>query len=365
MIKSCYIHIPFCEKICSYCDFCKEFYDKKKVREYLQKLKQEIKEIYQGESLDTIYIGGGTPTCLEIEGIKQLLEITDSLKKEKNIEFTIEGNIESITQEKLDVMRKHGINRISLGIESIHPKNLSFLERNHKKEEIVKTIKMIQESGISNINVDLIYAIPGETIEMLKEDIEFLLSLNVKHISTYSLIIEEHTKLGIHKIEPIQEEVDYKMYQTIIQLLKENQFIHYEISNFAKPGYESRHNKCYWLNEEYYGFGLGASSYQDNRRKTNTRSLTNYPNKVVEEELLTEEDTIEYEIVLNLRLLEGIDLRRFKKKYQKELKDLYSYGKLVQNHLLVEEDNHIRIPEELLYVSNEIIVKFLQTKQKI
>ena len=201
--------------------------------------------------------------------------------------------------------------------------------------------------------------------EMLKEDIEFLLSLNVKHISTYSLIIEEHTKLGIKKTEPIQEEVDYKMYQTIIQLLKENQFIHYEISNFAKPGYESRHNKCYWLNEEYYGFGLGASSYQNNKRKTNTRSLTNYPNKVLEEEILTKEETIEYEIILNLRLLEGINLNKFKEKYQKELKDIYSYEELVKNHLLVEEDNHIRIPEELLYVSNEIMVKFLQTKQKI
>ena len=363
MIKSCYIHIPFCERICSYCDFCKEYYNKRKVEDYLDKLKQEVLRDYKKEVLDTIYIGGGTPTCLDIKELEVLFSITDTLQTSNHLEFTIEGNIESITKDKLELMRKHKVNRVSIGIESINQNNLSFLERNHKEKDIRNKIQLIRECGFSNINVDLIYAIPNETINILKKDLEFILSLKVEHISTYSLIIEDHTKLGIKRAEPIKEELDNEMYKLICNTLKDKNYIHYEISNFAKEGYESKHNKCYWLNEEYYGFGLGASSYTNSIRKTNTRSLTYYPKVFLEKEELNEEDKIEYELILNLRLLEGINLNRFREKYKKELIDIYNYKELVNKHLLIEENDYLRIPEELLYVSNEIMVKVLQTKK--
>ena len=366
MIKSCYIHIPFCLKICSYCDFCKVLYQKDQVQKYLQELKKEVEENYKNEELDTIYIGGGTPSCLDLEDLETLLEITDSLKKSKNLEFTIEGNFQSITKEKLQLLKKHQVNRLSLGVESTHKKHLEFLGRDEKKDEIVEKIKWMRELDFSNINLDLIYALPNETIKDLEEDLEFLISLNVEHISTYSLIIEDHTLLKIRNTKPIKEELDEEMYNLIKETLKKNGYIHYEISNFAKPNKESRHNKCYWLNEEYYGFGLGASSYRNNKRVTNTRSITNYQKGIVlEEETLTKEDKMEYEVILNLRLLEGIDLSRWLEKYNIELKEVYDYEDLIKENLLELVDNHLRIKEDKLYLSNAILVKLLEKKKEL
>ena len=364
MIKSAYIHIPFCEKICSYCDFCKVLYDKKFVQDYLKQLKKEINSIYQLEELNTIYIGGGTPTCLDLEELEELLKILSKLKRNDNTEYTIEGNFSSITKEKLELFKKYHINRLSLGVESIHKKNQILLNRELTKEEIEEKIKWMRELGFHNINLDIIYALPEETIEEVEEDISYLVSLNVEHISTYSLIIEDHTLLGINKVKNISTDLDSKMYERIMSILKENHYIHYEISNFAKEGYESRHNKTYWKNEEYYGFGVGASSYIGNKRITNTKSITNYSKEINRKEIeeVGIEDKIEYEILLNLRLLEGIDLLEFQKKYKKELKEYYSYETLIQNKFLVEENNHLYIPEDKLYIGNEIIVKILQNK---
>lgn len=363
MIKSCYIHIPFCETICSYCDFCKQFYDSKKVKHYLENLKKEIENIYQYDELNTIYIGGGTPTCLKKEELEDLFQLTDKLKKSKDLEFTVEGNFESITKEKLRIMKEHGVNRLSLGIESIDEDNLKFLDRTLNKEEVVEKIHWMRELGFSNINLDLIYAIPKESLKTLEKDLEFITSLEVEHISTYSLMIEENTKLKIQKTEPISEDRDEEMYRFIRTYLEKRGYHHYEISNFAKEGMESSHNKCYWHNEEYYGFGLGASSYIENVRSTNTKSLKGYEKGIkIEEEVLEEKDKIEYEIILNLRLREGINLNHFQEKYKKEFKEFYSYEELVKEGLLQEEENHIWIPNEKWYVSNQIIGKLLENK---
>ena len=279
MVKNCYIHIPFCNTICSYCDFCKQYYNKKKVKDYLKKLKEEINNNYNNEPLETIYIGGGTPTSLNLEELNELFEITDSLNKKDNLEFTVEANIDSITKEKLLLMKEHKVNRLSIGIESINKNNLKFLNRKLDINETKEKIELIRSLGFNNINMDLIYALPIESKEDLLKDIEFLTSLNVEHISTYSLIIEDHTILKINNVENIDDQLDEEMYNLIKKELEQKGYIHYEISNFSKPNYESKHNMCYWHNEEYYGFGLGAASYINNIRKTNTRSLTNYPNK--------------------------------------------------------------------------------------
>ena len=362
MIKSCYIHIPFCQTICSYCDFCKQFYDSKKVKTYLEKLLQEIQREYQGDVLSTIYIGGGTPTCLELDELEFLFQITDDLQKSSSIEFTMEANIETLTKEKLMCMKKHGVNRLSIGVESVQVHAVSFMERNHKKEDFIEKIRLARELGFSNINLDLIYALPIETIEDLKNDLTFILSLDVEHISTYSLMIEDHTKLKIHHVEPISDVIDQEMYEMIIRLLKNNHYQHYEISNFAKEGFQSTHNLCYWHNEEYYGFGLGAASYLHGVRSCNTRSLVHYPSKKIEEELLSEDDRMEYEVLLNLRLREGISFPAFKEKYGREFKDCYDYEKMVKDGWLQEENNSLSIPEHFWYVSNEILVKLLQNK---
>ena len=364
MVKSCYIHIPFCNTICSYCDFCKMYYHKKFVKDYFKKLKEEINRDYQGEVLDTIYIGGGTPSCLSYSELEELFEILSVLKKNKSIEYTIECNLESITIEKIKLFVLNGINRISIGIESIDSNNLLLLDRKFDKEECISKIKMIRDSGIKNLNLDLMYALPDESMDILKKDLEFLLSLEPEHISTYSLIIEDHTKLGIHRIKNISDDVDFDMYQMICHLLKENGYHHYEISNFAKEGGYSKHNLCYWKNLEYYGFGLGASSYINSIRKSNTRSLEQYPISCDLEEV-NKEQKMEYEILLGLRLLDGIDLLEFYKKYNIELIEIYPYSDLVDMGLLIEDDHHLRIPEDKIYVSNEIIVKLLEKKDLV
>ena len=364
MIRSCYIHIPFCDSICSYCDFCKMLYNEKYVDRYLDSLEEEINETYNGEVLDTIYIGGGTPSSLKLNQLERLFKIINKLNKSKNIEYTIEGNFNTTTQEKLELYKKYQINRLSLGIESIDNNNLKLLERDLDKEEVKNKIKIMKSMGFNNINVDLIYALPNETLEVLEKDIDFILSLDIEHISTYSLIIEKNTKLSINNIKNISEDLDYEMYKLITKKLKDNDFIHYEISNFSKERYESKHNLCYWLNNEYYGFGLGASSYINDKRMTNTRSISKYfdDKHLYESETLTEIDKQEYEIILGLRLTCGIDLLKYKKRYNKELIDTYNYSELLDNKLLILKDNYLYIPEDKLYISNEIIIKLIQNK---
>lgn len=352
MIKNCYIHIPFCNKICSYCDFCKLYYDEKFVNRYLNELEKEIKSIYKGEVLDTIYIGGGTPSSLNNKQLEKLFEILKLFNKSETVEFTIESNFENINEEKLLIYKKNGINRLSFGLESINENNLTFLNRNITKEKINNTINSCRSLGFNNINIDLIYALPLEDISILKNDLDYIFSLDIEHISTYSLMIEDHTMLKINSIENISEELDYEMYKLICKEMKKNNYYHYEISNFSKSGYESKHNLCYWNNDNYYGFGLGASSYIDNKRITNTRSINkylkgNYRLDIIE---LSNNDLIEYKIMLNLRKAEGISLEEVKL----DVRDLVKEG------LLIEENNRVRIPEEKWYVSNEIILRVLE-----
>ena len=359
MIKSCYIHIPFCKKICSYCDFCKLLYNKKFIDKYLSDLEVEINNKYRGDTLSTIYIGGGTPSCLDLDELERLFKIISTFKISNDLEYTMECNIDSITKDKLLLMKKYGINRISIGIESIDKNNLKILERESDKKRIINTIGMIRDIGFNNINLDLMYAIPGEDINTLNKDIDFILSLDPEHISCYSLIIEDNTKLNINNYKYIDEDIDYKMYQFICTKLNNNNYKHYEISNFCKEGYYSRHNMCYWKNEYYYGFGIGASSYIDDYRITNTRSITKYIDNKIEKEIIDFYSKIEYELLLGLRLIDGIDLDSFYNKYNIKLNELYNYDALVKEGLLVVDNNHLFIPEDKLYVSNEIIVRLL------
>ena len=334
------------------------------VDSYLDALEREIKSIYKGEELDTIYIGGGTPSSLSIKQLNRLFEILSIFKRSNNCEYTIENNFENMTFEKLKLYKSHGINRLSFGIETINKESLKLLERDIDLDKVVDTIKICRELGFNNINVDLMYALPNETIEDLEKDLEFIYSLDVEHISTYSLIIEDHTKLGINNTKNISEDLDYDMYKYICSSMKSNGYKHYEISNFSKEGYYSKHNTCYWDNKNYYGFGLGASSYIDNMRITNTRSLNDYKNNkyVKEVEYLNIDDTIEYEVMLNLRKSNGIDLDEFKNKYNRELKDIYNYKDLVELGVLELNNNHLYIPEDKWYISNSIIVDVLERK---
>jgi oxygen-independent coproporphyrinogen-3 oxidase len=363
MIKSCYIHIPFCDKICSYCDFCKIFYNEKIVDKYLEELELEINDSYQQEILDTIYIGGGTPSSLNIKQLNKLFSIINNLNKSKDVEFTIECNFESINHEKLDLFKEVGINRLSFGIESINKSNLKILDREIDKNKVIDIINYAKNIGFNNINVDLMYALKDETIDMLKKDLEFIKSLNIEHISTYSLILEEHTKLYIDGYKYINDELDREMYDLICNELKD--FDHYEISNFSKnSNYRSKHNMTYWMNNCYYGFGLGSSGYEGNIRYNKTRSITKYLNHDYMKdnglEFLKTKDKVTYEVILNLRTGDGINLNTFKDKYTYDLDYYYDYKVLVNKGHLILEDDRLFIPKDLWYISNSIIVELLE-----
>lgn len=357
-MMSCYIHIPFCEKICSYCDFCKMFYNENIVDSYLEQLENEIRTLYKGENLKTIYIGGGTPSCLSLKQLEKLFNIINIFNKSSNLEFTIECNFSNTTREKLELFKKYGVNRISFGLETTNSKQLKFLEREENCEKTKEIIAICRELGFDNINVDLMYALPGETIADLKYDLDFIKSLDIEHVSCYSLIVEEHTKLGINNTENVDNELDYQMYLEICKFMSDNKFNHYEISNYSKDGYESKHNLVYWNNEKYYGFGLGASGYIDNRRTTNTRSISNYlkGKYLLEEEILEKDDLVYYEIILNLRKSSGIDLDKLNSLYSVKL----DYIELVNLGLLKLEKNKLYIPEDKWYISNEIIIRLLE-----
>ena len=360
-IKSVYIHIPFCNSICSYCDFCKVVYNHDWLKPYLERLESEIDNSYMGEEIETLYIGGGTPSCLSIEELKDLFKVIAKFKRKEETEFTFECNISDIEEEKFRFLYEQGVNRLSIGIESFDKEKLEFMKRTSDFKDAKKKMVLLRNIGFENINIDLMYAIPGETVKTLKKDLEKFLKLKPEHISTYSLIIEKNTLVGLNKIKPIEEEHDYKLYETICKTLKKAGFIHYEVSNFAKKGYESKHNLTYWNNEEYYGFGVGASGFVAAIRYENTKSLTEYlkGNFVSSKSLMSKVDNMENELILGFRKLEGINLEHFFDKYEENMQNIFPIKPLVKNGDLIYKDGYVYINPKKLYVMNEILLKLI------
>ncbi len=359
-MKSMYIHIPFCRNICSYCDFCKIFYNENTVNKYLKKLKEEIINNYKKDELETIYIGGGTPSSLNIYQLKELFSIIKDFNLSKNLEFTMEFNIEDVTEEKLKLIKSYGINRISVGIETINDKYFKLLNRKNNEIDIMNKIRLCKRY-FSNISVDLMYGFNGETIDDLDKDLNLIKKLDVDHVSIYSLILEKNTKLYIDEYHPIDEELENKMYYHIIDVLENMGYDHYEISNFSRDGKASKHNLNYWNNEEYYGFGLGASGYVDSSRYTNTRSITKYlkGDTILYREYIDTKTKMEEELICGLRKMEGISKSKFKLKFNKNVEDVFDINSLLEQKLLMEDDDYIYIPKDKLYVSNNILLNFI------
>ena len=359
MIKSAYIHIPFCKNICSYCDFCKFIYNEKWINDYLDSLEYEIKENYKGDILNTLYIGGGTPSCLSISQLNKLFLILNHFNLNETYEYTIECNIEDITEEKLQLFKENKINRISIGIQTFNDKYLKYLNRSYTSNIIQDKIDLVKKY-FDNINIDLIYGINNQTLEELKDDLDKFKKLDITHISCYSLMIENNTKLYIDNTKPIDSDLDYEMYELIGNTI-EDIYSRYEISNYSKPGYESKHNLTYWNNEEYYGFGLSSAGYIDNIRYTNTRNLTKYINKNYDkkQENLTKEDKIKYELILGFRKIKGINKKDFYNKYNINLIDIKNIKELINKNYLIEDIDSIYVNKEYLYVLNDILINFI------
>lgn len=358
--QAVYIHIPFCQTICSYCDFCKLYYRKEWVGPYLTALKQEVLTYFPKDKIKTIYIGGGTPSVLSKEELEQLLQITDLFSRDSLYEFTFECNIEQMTEEKLKLLKNHGVNRISYGIQTFHQTHLKELNRKHHRKQVIDLIALTK-NYIPNINVDLMYAFETETLEELTEDLACFLELDVPHISTYSLIIEPNTVFGNQKKKAIDDDMDANMYEQICQTLAQHGYQHYEVSNFAKPGFQSRHNLTYWDNRYYYGYGLGASGYHEKIRYTNTRSLNHYNNGAYRllEHQVTDQEAMENELMLGLRKCQGVSKKQFQARYHLKMEEVFPIQQLIKEGKLAVQGDYIRITPAYFYLSNEVLVSFI------
>lgn len=357
---SVYIHIPFCNHICSYCDFPKLLYNHNYINNYLDSLEQEIKERYHNELIDTIYIGGGTPTSLSDEELTKLLNILTIFKTKDSLEYTIESNIESLTISKIKILKQYNINRVSLGVQSFNPNTLKYLNRYHTKDQVIEVINNLKNNDITNINIDLIYATNND-IKEVKEDLNTFLSLDIPHLSYYSLIIEDNTILKINNTNYINEDIEYNMYKLINKTLTNNNYHQYEISNYSKDNYESKHNLNYWHNGNYYGFGLGSVSYLNNLRRSNTKNLTKYLNHnyLDYEEYEDEITNMKTDLILSLRTTKGLSLDSFYHKYHKHLESVYDIKELLKDNILIIKDNYLSINPKYLYLENEIILKII------
>ena len=359
-MESVYIHIPFCRSICSYCDFSRFIYNEKEADKYLNALEEEVKEYYLNEEIKTIYIGGGTPSVLSETLLNKLFKIINLFNKSKNLEFTIECNPEDINESFLDLIIKHGVNRISIGVQSFNKTKLEFMKRNSDFLDLKTKINLIRQKGINNISLDLMYALPKEELNVFKKDVKMFLKLNPDHISTYSLIIKEGTEI-FNKFDNTEEEIEIEMYNYLVKKLKKKKYNHYEVSNFSKEGYESKHNLTYWNNKEYYGFGLSSSGYINGFRYENTKNMKKYleGNYRDNEKLLSKQEIMEDEVMLGLRKIEGINVEEFYEKYNVNIQDVFPVKPLLKNKELVYKNGYLFINKDKIYVMNEILLKLI------
>lgn len=359
-----YIHIPFCVHKCDYCDFVSYVGQEKLYEQYVQALILEIKSLSKLKEyeIDTIYFGGGTPSILNEKYIKQIMNIIKSnLVIKKNAEITIEVNPGTVTKQKLENYIQSGINRISIGLQETHNELLKQISRIHTYEQFLQTYELAKKAGFKNINIDLMIGLPNQTIEQVKENIKRIIGLNPEHISIYSLIVEEGTKiykdLENGKISLPDELVERKMYWLVKKELEKKGYTQYEISNFCKKDYKSKHNYNCWEQKEYIGVGIAAHSYINQKRFSNITNLQNYIKNCKDEkfednrilhEIQTIEDMKKEYMLLGLRTINGISIQKFKQKFGEN--PIYIFRKELQK--LVEE-KLLEIDSDRIYLTNK------------
>lgn len=369
--SSAYVHIPFCTQICYYCDFSKVFIKNQPVDAYLEHLIQETRS-YEIGKLRTLYIGGGTPTALSAQQLAYLLtELPKVMDLSEVEEFTIEANPGDLDPDKIAVLKDSQVNRVSLGVQTFDNKMLKKIGRSHQEQDIYDNIRHLKQAGFDNISIDLIYALPGQTMDQVKENVAKAIDLDIPHMSLYSLILENHTvfmnRMRRGKLPLPKEELEAEMFEYIIEELEKAGFEHYEISNFSKPGFESRHNLVYWDNAEYYGLGAGASGYVDGIRYKNHGPIRHYLEAVeagkarITEEHLTLEEKMEEELFLGLRKKTGVSKARFEEKFGVSFDQRYGQvvASLTEQRLLVPDDKQVRMTKRGLFLGDTVAEKFI------
>ena len=368
---SAYVHIPFCTQICYYCDFSKVFIKNQPVDSYLEHLLEEFRS-YDIQKLRTLYIGGGTPTALSASQLEVLLDgLTKNLDLSALEELTIEANPGDLDADKIAVLKNSAVNRVSLGVQTFDDKMLKKIGRSHLEKDIYENIDRLKLAGFDNISIDLIYALPGQTMEQVKDNVAKAIGLDIPHMSLYSLILENHTvfmnRMRRGKLPLPKEELEAEMFEYIIVELERVGFEHYEISNFSKPGFESRHNLMYWDNAEYYGIGAGASGYVNGVRYKNHGPIRHYLSAVEEgnaritEEHLSQKEKMEEEMFLGLRKKSGVSMARFEEKFGRSFDGLYGeiVRDLVQQGLMQIEGDRVRMTKRGLFLGDTVAERFI------
>lgn len=376
-MKAAYIHIPFCEHICHYCDFNKFFIKTQPVDEYLAALEKEMQHTIEqkGEQeLKTIFIGGGTPTSLTVSQLDKLMNsIHRVLKPTKNlIEFAVEANPDELSLEKLQVLKAAGVNRLSFGVQTFEDDLLKKIGRVHQKKDVLTSFERARAIGFDNISLDLMFGLPHQEKHHVMNSLETAFSLGAEHYSVYSLIVEPKTVfynlMQKGKLHLPPQEREAEMYELVMDEMERHGLKQYEISNYAKPGFESQHNLTYWSNEDYFGFGAGAHGYVDGIRNVNAGPVkhylelidqTGFPYK--ETHQVTKEEQIEEEMFLGLRKIEGVKSADFQAKYGAAPEALFStvLEDLEEKGLIVKDDIGIRLTRKGKLLGNEVFQAFL------
>ncbi|MGX7204378.1 radical SAM family heme chaperone HemW [Enterococcus pingfangensis] len=376
---SAYIHIPFCEHICYYCDFNKVFIEGQPVDEYIEALLKEARlSLIKTpiEKMETVYVGGGTPTSLDAKQLDRLLSgLREILPYNNSGEFTVEANPGDLSADKLDVMKNYGVNRLSMGVQTFDDRLLKKIGRKHTAQDVYDTIQLLEEKDFQNVTIDLIYALPGQSLESFRDTVKRALALDLPHYALYSLILENQTMfmnwVRRGKMQLPEQEVEAQMYAETIEAMEKAGRMQYEISNFAKPEFESQHNLVYWNNQNYFGFGAGASGYLGKRRYKNRgpiqhylRSLNEDQLPMLEEEYLSEKEQIEEEMFLGLRKILGVDKAVFEARFGQSIMSIYAtvIEELKQQKLVIETDSSIRLTKTGLFRGNDVFEKFLISK---
>ncbi len=375
-----YVHIPFCKKKCNYCDFVSfANQDNNTQEQYVQAVIKEIQNFKikeQDAEITTIYIGGGTPSYVSEKGISRIIQsIYRKFNVSSNVEITLEINPGTITQEKVETYKAIGVKRLSIGLQSTDDVLLKTIGRIHTYNEFLDTYIMARKVGFDNINIDLMLALPNQSLEQMEESVKKVIRLNPEHVSVYSLILEEGTELEKQvksgKFKLPTEDTERKMYWLVKNELKRAGYNHYEISNFAKKGYESKHNLNCWNQQEYIGFGLAAHSYYDEVRYSNIRDLKQYiancnrgdfaNNKHIEESNRTKEQIAKEYMMLGLRKLEGISISEFQRKF--EMNPLFYFrfemSKLQEQDLIEVDLDNVRLTDKGLDFANLVFEEFV------
>lgn len=357
--KSLYVHIPFCKHICTYCDFPKVLLKTGFSTSYVPALLAEDQR-YASYSFDTIFLGGGTPSSLPLNQIDFLLSSLVERHGHPK-EFTIECNPEDVNDDLLRILVKNGINRISLGAQTTNDALLMELGRHHKFVDVTRAVELIKSYGINNVSLDFIYGFDGQTLDDIKNDLKAVQTLDIPHVSFYALQVESHTMFALKHPDDPDSDFLADCYNLIVEELKSIGLFRYEISNFAKPGYQSRHNLCYWHSDPYGAIGMGSTSYECGKRERRTMNIEKYMNgdfvfETIDETLKEEEFDF---LMLNLRLEEGFKLAEFKRRFGHDFLDSYKSNlENVRSFLLIDGDS-ARVKPENLYILDSILVDLL------